>query len=170
MARAAAFAVCLLSASAHAGKYYDFGEYATVGPLLSASASLTGARLGAGLEATYGRAISRSLDAGLGGFVQGQYVGDGAFEIAAGIQPTALIAGLELGAAYRTASSTVPAHGRLHVAPFISAFGFGSLALRFVVPVGAGASAGVEVGLGLTVKLAWHREKDRSRWRFMPNG
>ena len=154
-------AVMLFASPARAHlKIYPEGEtWLSLGPLFSTSFSPEAPGQGMGVEATLNWLNGPG---GVGVFGQAQRMTRGSTRVAGGLQGILLVGGLELGIARETASRTHLATTSLHVAPYL-AFVFGTVGLRFGIPLSNGRSAGAdgmertrlprEIGLVLTAKL-----------------
>ena len=127
----------------------DFG-YLSPGLLLTLGGDRTGALTGVGGELSYMYFAHRDA-VGVGLFTQAQYYSGGAGRYAGGIQFGNML-GLELGYAYRQASSGLPAVPGVHVASFLS-FGYVVMSLRASAPLDSGAEDAVGMEAAFTLAL-----------------
>ena len=135
-----ALAAATLAPSGAAAQVSDDGAgYAAAGLLVSRIWGPSPAT-GIGAEATYMEYASRESRWPLGGFLQFQFLTDGSFRAALGIQAAYTVAGGELGLAYRSRASTAPTGigtFGLHLGGFAS-IGVLSLTLRYTLPFSTG--------------------------------
>lgn len=129
------------------------------GLLLSQSARPDGAMTAYGLEVSLHDFHDKDYTTGLGLFAQFQGTSWEHLRFAGGVQGTYQFVGVELGAAYETGNRDFAGTASLHVAPFVSALGFVTLALRIGIPLsgpdGHRPGYGTDIGGVLSLKFPW---------------
>ncbi|AKQ64574.1 hypothetical protein A176_001486 [Myxococcus hansupus] len=151
---------------AHVRIYPEGEAWLSLGPLFSTSFSPDAPGQGIGAEATLNWLEGPG---GVGVFGQAQRMTRSSTRVCGGLQGILLVGGLELGLAHETAGRTHIATTSLHVAPYL-AFVFGTVGLRFGIPLSNGRGAGpdgmertrlpLEMGLVLTAKIPIALSKD----------
>lgn len=157
--RASALLVCVFASSALADPLdrRDTTTFLNAGLLLSQSVRPSGGMFAYGVEASVHHFLDEDYDSGIGLFAQWQGTNADHSRSCGGVQGTHKFLGLELGVAYENANQDFASTTSLHVAPFISAAGFATLAVRVGIPLSrpSGSLPGHGMDLGLVVALKY---------------
>jgi hypothetical protein len=131
--------------------------FLNAGLLLSQSVRPSGGMFAYGVEVSVHHFLDEDYNAGVGLFGQWQGTNADHSRYCGGVQGTYKFLGLELGAAYENPSQDFAGTTSLHVAPFISAAGFATLAVRVGIPLSrpSGPMPGHGMDLGLVVSLKY---------------
>jgi hypothetical protein len=157
--RAVALLALLLASTATAdiGDLPRYSTFINVGPLLSMSTRPAGGTFAYGVEASLHHFLDKDFHTGIGLFAQFQGTNADHSRYCAGIQGTYEFGGLELGLTYENPSDDFAGTTSLHLAPFISAAGFATLAVRVGIPLSAASGPrpghGMDLGLVLSLKF-----------------